>query len=67
MIKLIPLVLGRFIIRVYDTKNEYSFLLHMPGTDKHKRSENPVMGETIQMYDFSIPLEEVKTRATGSN
>jgi RHS repeat-associated protein len=53
-------------VHVYDTKNEYSFLLHMPGTDKHKRSENPIMGETIQTYDFSIPMEEVKKRATGN-
>jgi RHS repeat-associated protein len=53
-------------VHVYDTKNEYSFLLHLPGTDKHKRSENPLMGETIQTYDFSIPLDEIEQRATGN-
>ncbi|MEA3387483.1 MAG: RHS repeat-associated core domain-containing protein, partial [Patescibacteria group bacterium] len=53
-------------IHVYDTKNEYSFLLHLLGTDKHKRSENSVMGETIQTYDFSIPMEDVERRATGN-
>ena len=49
-------------IEVFDTKNQYSFLLHSPGTDRHQRNENPIMGETTQRYSFSIPMDEVKQR-----
>jgi len=52
-------------IMVYDTKTEYSFKYHLPGTKSYSRSENPIMGETIQYYHFSIPLTEVKKRASG--
>jgi len=50
-------------ITVYDTKTEWSALYHAPGTDRHTRSEKRIMGETTQIYRFSIPLTEVKQRA----
>ena len=53
-------------IQVYDTKNEYSFLYHFPNTDRHKRIENPIMGETIQTYDFTVTMRELKLRAKGN-
>ncbi|WKZ76144.1 MAG: RHS repeat-associated core domain-containing protein [Vicingaceae bacterium] len=49
-------------ISVFDTKTEYSFLYHAPGTDRHKRNEGKIMGETTQTYEFSIPLKDVKER-----
>ena len=49
-------------IHVYDTKNEYSFLLHLPGTDRHTRAEQKIMGETTQTYDFKISMKDVKKR-----
>jgi hypothetical protein len=49
-------------IEVYDTKTEYSLLYHMPGTDRHTRSERKIMGETTQYYYFTISLSELKKR-----
>ncbi|MPR31927.1 DUF6443 domain-containing protein [Salmonirosea aquatica] len=49
-------------ISVYDTKTEYSFLYHAPGTTRHSRGQSRFMGETIQRYEFSIPLQMVKQR-----
>lgn len=49
-------------IEVHDTKTEYSFMYHFPGTDRHKRHENPIMGETTQSYEFSISLDEIRKR-----
>ncbi|GIV45104.1 MAG: hypothetical protein KatS3mg035_2227 [Bacteroidia bacterium] len=53
-------------ITVYDTKSEKSFKYNLPGTDKHKREEDPIMGETEQFYFFSITFEEFNKR-TGKN
>ena len=50
-------------IVVWDTKTEYSLLLHFPGTDRHTRSESRIMGKTTQYYMFSMPLTEVESRA----
>lgn len=58
---------GMLGVQVYDTKNENSFLYHLPGTDKHSRDENSIMGETTQTYDFTISMEEVTKRATGDS
>jgi hypothetical protein len=49
-------------IEVNDTKTEYSFLYHFPGTDRHQRNENPIMGETTQYYEFSVSLDEIRNR-----
>ncbi len=49
-------------VEVYDTKTEWSFLYHYPGTDRHKRSEDPTMGETTQYYEFSLSLDEIRER-----
>ena len=49
-------------IYVYDTKTEYSFLYHIPGTDRHSRFEGKIMGETTQHYYFSISLSDVSKR-----
>jgi len=49
-------------ISVYDDKTEYSLLYHIPGTDRHERSERKFLGKTNQVYSFTIPLEEVKLR-----
>jgi hypothetical protein len=46
-------------IKVYDTKSEYSFLYHIYGTDRHKRNNKQIMGETTQYYYFSFSFEEV--------
>ncbi|MBY5952858.1 RHS repeat-associated core domain-containing protein, partial [Algoriphagus marincola] len=53
---------GNLNIGVYDTKTEYSFLYHAPGTDRHTRSEGQIMGETTQYYNFTIPLDQVQKR-----
>ena len=53
---------GNLNIVVYDTKTEYSFLYHAPGTDRHTRSEGQIMGETTQYYNFTIPLDQVQQR-----
>jgi len=45
-------------VTVYDDKTEYSLLYHIPGTDKHERSERKFLGKTKQYYT----LEEVKLR-----
>ena len=58
---------GNLNITVYDTKTEYSFLYHKQGTDRHKRSEGKIMGETTQHYYFSIPLSDVKKRVSEKN
>ena len=49
-------------VTVYDDKTEYSLLYHIPGTDKHERSERKFLGKTKQYYSFTISLEEVKLR-----
>ncbi|HCC50956.1 MAG TPA: hypothetical protein DEQ30_01980 [Porphyromonadaceae bacterium] len=49
-------------VEVYDTKTEYSFMYHFPGTDRHQRSEDPIMGETTQYYEFSLSLDEIRER-----
>lgn len=54
-------------VEVYDTKTEYSFLYHFPGTDRHKRQENPIMGETTQHYEFSLSLDEIRNRLGKNN
>ena len=50
-------------VTVEDTKNEYSFLYHIPGTDRHARSEKQLMGETKQKYVFVIKMSELQKRA----
>lgn len=50
-------------VTVYDTKTEYSFLYHLPNTDRHSRKENRFMGETKQFYHFVVTLQELKQRA----
>lgn len=49
-------------VTVEDTKTEYSFLYHLPGTDRHSRNNNRFMGETRQTYHFIITMQEVKQR-----
>ena len=52
-------------ITVFDSKTEYSLLYHAPGTDRHQRSEQRIMGETFQVYTFSMTMDEVRRRATN--
>lgn len=50
-------------VTVYDTKTEYSFLYHLPNTDRHSKNENRFMGKTKQFYHFVVTLQELKQRA----
>ncbi|MFA7325897.1 MAG: hypothetical protein WC121_04475 [Candidatus Kapaibacterium sp.] len=54
-------------ITVYDSKTEYSFLYHAPGTDRHSRDEGKIMGETTQVYTFSFTIEEIEKRVKNEN